>query len=226
MIYVSIDTETTGLDPENHKTLSIGAIIEDTTKKLPYDQIPKFNCAILYKQLVGSPFAINMNRDLIGHIAKYQDSKDDVKKEMESSLKMKFLYEEEVIQAFFGWLYVNGADLNPPGLDELGKMHFGIMDGIRFPLPGTKTKPITINVAGKNFGTFDKKFLENLPRWKQLIRTKQRIIDPAVLFVDWDVDQSLPNLAECKERAGVQGIVTHDALEDAWDVIQTLRKFY
>jgi hypothetical protein len=149
-----------------------------------------------------------------------------VKKEMETSLKMKFHYEEEAVPAFFRWLYVNGADLNPPDLKYLGNMQFEIIDGVKSPLIGSKTKPITINVAGKNFGTFDKKFLEKLPRWQQLIRTKQRIIDPAILFVDWKNDQTLPNLTECKERAGVKGIVTHDALEDAWDVIQTLRKFY
>lgn len=226
MIYVSVDTETTGLESESHKILSIGAIIEDTSKKLPYDQIPKFNCAILHRELVGSPFAINMNRDLIGHIAKYQDSSDDEKKEMEASLKMKFHYEEEAVPAFFRWLYINRADLNPPDPNYLANIQYEIIDGVKSPLIGSKTKPITINVAGKNFGTFDKKFLEKLPRWKQLIRTKQRIIDPAILFVDWKNDQTLPNLTECKERAGVKGIVTHDALEDAWDVIQTLRKFY
>ena len=128
MIYVSVDTETTGLESESHKILSIGAIIEDTSKKLTYDQILKFNCAILHRELVGSPFAINMNRDLIGHIAKYQDSSDDEKKEMEASLKMKFHYSEEAVPAFFRWLYVNGADLNPPDLKYLGNMQYAIRD--------------------------------------------------------------------------------------------------
>jgi hypothetical protein len=45
-------------------------------------------------------------------------------------------------------------------------------------------------------------------------------------MVDWKNDKSLPNLTTCKERAGVSGIVTHNALEDAWDVIEVLRKFY
>ena len=88
------------------------------------------------------------------------------------------------------------------------------------------TKSITLNVAGKNFGTFDKLFLQELPWWQKLIRTRQRVLDPAILMVDWKNDKSLPNLTQCKERAGVNGIVTHNALEDAWDVIEVLRKFY
>ncbi len=68
-------------------------------------------------------------------------------------------------------------------------------------------KPITINVAGKNFGTFDKLFLQELPWWQKLIRTRQRVLDPAILLVDWIGDKSLPNLTQCKERAGIRGIV-------------------
>jgi hypothetical protein len=87
-------------------------------------------------------------------------------------------------------------------------------------------KPVTITVAGKNFASFDKLFLERLPRWKQAIRIKQRILDPAILYVDWKTDSDVPNLLKCKERAGINGTVTHNALEDAWDVIEVLRKKY
>ena len=87
-------------------------------------------------------------------------------------------------------------------------------------------KKVHITCAGKNFGTFDKLFLEKLPRWKQVFRIRQRILDPSVLFVDWKNDESLPSLTVCKDRAGLHGLVTHDALEDAWDVVEVLRKFY
>ena len=100
------------------------------------------------------------------------------------------------------------------------------MNGKLTPIIDGRTKSITLNVAGKNFGTFDKLFLQELPWWQKLIRTRQRVLDPAILMVDWKSDKSLPNLTQCKERAGVTGIVTHNALEDAWDVIEVLRKFY
>jgi oligoribonuclease len=87
-------------------------------------------------------------------------------------------------------------------------------------------KSITINVAGKNFGVFDKLFLQDLPWWVKLIKVRQRILDPAILMVDWNSDESLPSLSVCKERAGFNNHVTHNALEDAWDVIEILRKNY
>ena len=74
--------------------------------------------------------------------------------------------------------------------------------------------------------TFDKLFLERLPRWKQLIKIRQRIIDPSVLYVNWESDSSLPSMSECKVRAGLPGMVTHNAVEDAWDVIELLRNTY
>jgi hypothetical protein len=69
-------------------------------------------------------------------------------------------------------------------------------------------------------------FLEQLPWWQKLIRVRSRILDPSILFCDWNEDDSLPSLIRCKERANIEGIVTHNALEDAWDVIELLRKHY
>ena len=45
--------------------LSIGAIIEDTTKELPYEELPKFNAIVLQNNIQGSPQAITMNKEII-----------------------------------------------------------------------------------------------------------------------------------------------------------------
>lgn len=87
-------------------------------------------------------------------------------------------------------------------------------------------KKIELNVAGKNFGMFDYGFIKLVPRMEELFRFKSRVLDPAILCVDWNEDKSLPSLNDCKQRNGIEGDVTHDAVEDAWDVIQVLRKFY
>lgn len=217
MIYVSIDIETTGLDPLSNNVLSIGAIIEDTTKKLPYDECPKFNAIVLNKQLQGSPRAITMNKEIISLIGEYLEGKEEVREILNSNSGYKFYEEEEVVKEFYKFLWSNGySSLYPPY--TLTSNSTPIIDG--------KTKPITLNVAGKNFGTFDKLFLQELPWWQKLIRTRQRVLDPAILCVDWNNDTSLPSLTQCKERTNVEGIVTHNALEDAWDVIQVLRNFY
>jgi hypothetical protein len=36
-------------------------------------------------------------------------------------------------------------------------------------------------------------------------------------------DDTLPSLDVCKKRANIDGNVSHNALLDAWDVIQVLR---
>jgi hypothetical protein len=214
MIYVSIDIETSGLDHEKHKTLSIGAIIEDTEKKLPYEECPKFNAIILQNEITGSPRALTMNKEIISMIGDYLEGTDETRHLMNTHSDYSFYEKDDVIKEFYCFLDNNGLG---HGLTNSGG-YGEVVDGVH--------RPITLNVAGKNFGTFDKLFLQELPWWQKLIRTRQRVLDPAILMVDWKNDTSLPNLTTCKERAGVEGIVTHNALEDAWDVIEVLRKFY
>jgi len=223
MIYCSIDIETSGLDSEKHKVLSIGAIIEDTNKKLPFSEIPKFNAIILQNEIVGSPRALTMNKDIISMIGEYLEGDDELRFNMNTHTDYLFLEKEDVVKQFYWFLEENGLGY---GLINNSGGYVEHVNGKHRPMINNGTKPITINVAGKNFGTFDKLFLQQLPWWQKLIRTRQRVLDPAILCVDWNNDDSLPSLTKCKERKGVEGIVTHNALEDAWDVIQVLRKFY
>jgi hypothetical protein len=221
MVYCSIDIETSGLDHEKHKVLSIGAIIEDTETKLPYDECPKFNAIVLQNEITGSPRAITMNGGIIQMIGEYLEGTDETKHLMNTHSDYSFYKEDDVVKEFYWWLDRNGYF---QGNNSGG--YVSLKDGYMKPIINSGTKPITLNVAGKNFGTFDKLFLQELPWWQKLIRTRQRVLDPAILMVDWKKDTSLPNLTTCKERAGIEGVVTHNALEDAWDVIEVLRKFY
>jgi len=224
MKYVSIDIETTGLDPENNQILSVAAIIEDTNNPLPFDEVPKFHVAIKRENISGSMFAINMNRDLVESIVHYQTAKDqDEKNDLVHMTGMLFMEEEEVVESLYQFLYRNGlVDVDPEYLSKTSKL----VNGIRYPMLTSNMQKVHITCAGKNFGTFDKLFLEKLPRWKQVFRIRQRILDPSVLFVDWKNDESLPGLSDCKKRAGLSEVVTHNALEDAWDVVELFRKKY
>lgn len=202
MIYCSIDIETSGLDSEKNKVLSIGAIIEDTDKKLPFDEIPKFNAIVLQHEICGSPRAITMNKDIISLMGEYLEGDYEDRDRLTNETDYQFLYEENVVKELYRFL-------NPTG-------------NLDCKIP----KPVLINVAGKNFAGFDLLFLNKLPWFKKLIRVRQRILDPAILFCDWKIDETLPSLSLIKERSGIDGRVKHEALSDAWDVILTLRKFY
>jgi oligoribonuclease len=225
MKYLSIDIETTGLDRENCQILSVAAIVEDTTKKLPFDEIPKFHVAIKRQSINGDMYAINLNRDLIALIVHYQTTKtQDEKNDLVQMTGMQFLEEEQVVEALYQFCYDNGlVEFEPK---QLSTTFHVVSNGKRYPMLTSKMPGVHITCAGKNFGTFDKIFLERLPRWKQVFRIRQRIIDPSVLFTDWANDESLPSLSDCKKRAGLPEVVSHNAIEDAWDVIELLRKHY
>jgi len=228
MKYVSIDIETTGLDREKCEILSIGAVIEDPSKLLPIDELPRFHVAIKRNGFYGEPTALTMNSELIGAITQYQNAQDqDEKNDLVQMTGMQFLDESEVVVEFYYWLYANGmverdmGDLMDRHVTKTNHPKYGMV-----PVIGSKVTKVYINVAGKNFATFDKIFLERLPRWKQCIEIRNRILDPAILFVDWKNDESLPGLSLCKKRANVVGEVTHNALEDAIDVVEVLRAKY
>lgn len=228
MIYISIDIETSGLEYKKHNVLSIGAIIEDTEKKLPFDKCPKFNALVVQREIVGSPTALTMNSNIISLMSDYieTDNEGRIKlQELENnkSYGYEFHDQDNVVKAFYWFLYQNGFIDN----DNFTKDGHSILkNGKLLPVINGNTKSITINVAGKNFGVFDKLFLQELPWWTKLIKVRQRILDPAILMVNWNSDKSLPPLSVCKERAGLNNYVTHNALEDAWDVIEILRKTY
>jgi oligoribonuclease len=225
MKYLSIDIETTGLSSENHQILSIGVVVEDTTKKLPLAEIPKFHCAIVDEDVKGSIFALNLNKELINTINLWNISNSDIRSDLEEKTGMIFYKRDEVCEHLFRFLYRNGILDSSVYNSEMNKM-VTMYENDMYPAITRVTKPSQLNVAGKNFATFDKLFLEQLPRWKQLFKIRQRIIDPTLLFTKWNEDEALPSLTTCKERANTGGEVTHDAIEDAWDVIQLLRTQY
>jgi oligoribonuclease len=196
MKYVSIDVETTGLDPETCQIIQIGAVIEDTLMQKPVDELPRFQCLVEHQHLSGSPFALKMNSEILAKLGELERA--DRKDRSEIRKLHNILPTSLVAKSFKMWLSSNGFE-------------------------STDDSPISITAAGKNFATFDKLFLQKIPGWNASISIKQRVIDPAILFMDWQTDETLPNLKQCMERAGIDGEVTHDALQDAIDVVRVIR---
>jgi DNA polymerase III epsilon subunit-like protein len=200
MIYISIDIETTGLDWEKCQILEFGAVLEDTNNVLPLEDLPTYHAYIKHPggNLFGNIFALNLNADII----------EKLNNEKVYSKQFTYLNVDELADDFLAWLN---------------------LQGIAIDVKHSKSETIysaKINVAGKNFNGFDRYFLDRVPGFSKKIKMRTRVIDPAVLYVDWNNDDALPSLDQCKERANIDGVVTHLAVEDALDVIKTMRKFY
>lgn len=92
--------------------------------------------------------------------------------------------------------------------------------------PNYQEAPFVITPAGKNFDAFDRKFIDLIPKWSQYISLRHRTIDPTSMYIDWFSDDTPPGLGECLERAGVQKVVTHKAVQDCLDTLLVIRKEY
>lgn len=71
------------------------------------------------------------------------------------------------------------------------------------------------SVVGKNFAVFDLRFFEEAYRYNPFNR---RILDVGSMYYDVNTDSKIPNLSECLDKAGMNNVVTHNALEDAQQV--------
>ncbi len=202
MKYFSIDLETSGLNSSTCQILEFAAIFEDTSSQLCFEEIPKFERIINHKELVGSPGALHINSRLLKILAELEDVRGNNRKAYIEEYNIIGL--SRLKNDFYDFVFQN---LNRYSSDKS---------------VSNKDGSITINVAGKNFGTFDLKFLDSVNGFKNKIRISQRILDPSILYADM-ADERLPNLLDCKRRAGIKGNVTHKALDDAWDVVKLLR---
>jgi DNA polymerase III epsilon subunit-like protein len=81
---------------------------------------------------------------------------------------------------------------------------------------------LPINIAGKNFASFDLLFLRQDNSFDYYIKYRHRFLDPAILY--WRPgDDTLPDTETCMKRAGIEGKVAHDAIEDAIVVVKLIR---
>lgn len=187
MKFLSIDIETTGLDPQKNQILEFGAVAIDTSyKNVPY--ISNFRAVFIHQELTGNPIALTMNSKLIDDIGFVLKTKE-------------FDFETQ-----------NALDLNDVCVrnsEEFQKYFDSWLKRIGF------TERLTL--AGKNLASFDLKFIEAIGI---KIKYRHRMIDPAILYVDWEKDETLPDLQQCLDRSGIVKSVEHTSIADAMDVAE------
>lgn len=189
MKYISIDLETTGLDPDNCDIIEVGAVIDDLAHStLTVEQLPYYHTYIMPKGgkrgfFRGQPEALAMHAEKFARIAARDNDYCYIPLDM-------------LAASFNNWLETY--------------------------IPARQPRI----VAGKNYATFDMRFLERVPRWSELIRLGGRVIDPGMLWWWPDTDEKLPNTDECLRRAGRTDLLDkskHCALTDARAVVSLVR---
>lgn len=211
MRYLSIDTETTGLDRERHQVLEIGAIVEDTNNILEFEYIPKINIILHYDEFVGSAYALGLNSRIFDILKDYEKIKGNAQKVLEFQREVGSKIVSYYDAYTYLYVFLENNYLTPE--EEKNDKKEVIQN---------KWQPIHITAAGKNVAGFDIPFLMNLPKFREVFRFRSRCIDPGNYMV-LPEDEEMPSSDLCKQRAGLGEAVSHKALEDAWDMIQILR---
>lgn len=212
MKYVSIDIETTGLDPLVNDIVEVGAVIDDLMEQAPVESLPTFHCYVVKDTYSTDAYCAFLHQAIFDRIAR--------RKEASVAERYQFLTEREVMPRFVEWLLDNGfgktvGDLRPLGVKD------GRTDYVKVPIE----KPRFV-AAGKNFGSFDLQFLNKRLHFSEHVRCLHRSIDPAMLYFNPVQDTEPPNLQKCLDRAGVDETVDHTGLADALSVVKLIRAKY
>lgn len=113
----------------------------------------------------------------------------------------KYLFPGEFAQVFGYWLESNGAYVIDP------------------ENPDREARGV---VAGKNYASFDDKFLRKFPKYDQYIKLHHRILDPGMALWQPACDTKPPGSQTCMDRTHQDGVVSHTALEDARSVVKMI----
>ncbi len=220
MQYVSLDIETTGLNPKKNQIVEVGAVATSIGDTLSIEKLPRFRAVLIHESMTMDPFCANLHRDLwreiiaaksfIGdedyRLARYLEDDGKVRSSTKLSDNDTYYCMPDKFETLFeGWL----KEVCPEAIVNIKNVC-------------STSSPVKINVAGKNVASFDIPFLEALPGWKGFINFRRRTIDPAILCVHKS-DKHLPDLKECLTRCNIVKKVSHTAVDDALDIIQIIR---
>lgn len=189
MRFLSLDVETTGLNPKTDQMLQLGIVAVDTEIGI----LGSLEINVVLERISGHPFAIAMNAGIIAQMSKMLQVWNKESQFLDDVITKDhrvFVYEEFMERAW--------GDKVVPWLN-----YIGFSEEKRF------------NLAGKNLATFDIPFIEAAGI---KIPYRHRIIDPAILYFR-SGDATLPDLKQCLDRSDMpKKEVEHTAVADATDV--------
>jgi len=205
MFYLSIDTETTGLDPKTCQLLEFSAVVEQSHNIRPLDELPRFNAMFKHATITGDQYALNLNANLIHNIK-------------EGNGNIYTLADAGEYDRFYDDFH---KFLNTYYFVEENKQKSVLLAGknvIAFDIP----------FINKTLMLFAKNVI-----YPYQVKVMHRAIDPAILYTNFAKDVALPSSDECIRRYkkyfdddSIDLLQRHTATDDALIVIQLLRPFY
>lgn len=214
MKYLSIDIETTGLDPEISDILEIGAVLDDLDSPKPVEDLPYLRIVVVKDRYSTDAYCADLHHDLWREIQAVDKTR----------LKGEGWY-------YGRWDCMGGKIVEHKDIEqEIHQSH--IVPLTLYSLPDFVIDKINdfvidkdiedkITAAGKNFGSFDLQFLKKLHGAENL-SFHHRAFDPGSLYYQKG-DIELPRLDKCLNRAGLVPTKYHTSLGDAIDVIRLIR---
>lgn len=222
---VSIDLETTGLDSESCQILEIGLVFDNTTVAVKRENIDE------YLETLPTARCYVKHKRIQGEPYALMMNASIIR-QLALSAPQKFCIAED------------GTEIIPPY-----EIAYWIKSHIADIIPKEQQKKVT--VAGKNFQSFDVRFLQKVEDWSEVEerlnlpltavfdlpkavedwseveeRLNSRVLDPGSLYFDPFKDNVPPSLEDCLLRAGFDKKVSHTAVDDAKDVLRVLRAYW
>ena len=196
-MYVSIDIETLGLKPEYCDIIEFGAVIDNLRD--PIEDLPKYHVFLRppQRKIKGKTHGARFYRGEPFAMAMHAEKLKWIANEEKG---YTYLESEELGAHFAKWLIKNGY-----------KSQFSWQESVK------------IIAAGKNFASFDWRFLRRLLNFECYVNIHHRVHDCGPMYFNPKVDATSPGLEECLKRAGIEKSVEHSAVADAIDVIRCLR---
>lgn len=107
--YVSIDIETTGVDPEHCQILEFGAVIDDW--KTPVEELPRFHAYVYHDRFTGAAFGLSLNAAIL---KKMHDASETMQGKNQIIFKGDtFVRPKMLCRNVKGWLRANSIETGP-----------------------------------------------------------------------------------------------------------------
>jgi len=176
MKLVSIDIETTGTDPAVDKVLEITAIAYDSIMcETDYDKINFNNLPSFHRKIF---YTVDQLKSVVNF-------KSEAYNMNKTSIDFLMNYGKADLDNLPN-KYCTESQLGREFEEFLEYLDYNTQDVI---------------VVGKNFANFDKRFLENIPEFTKYVNFSYRYLDPAIYYINLELDHKIPSLQTCIHRS-------------------------